>query len=171
MAGPDHNDAERFLRHFCQLIKRLGQNPDDDPKPLETKCPRDTTLDFETEGVRDQLIVVRFVRISSPLLKALAIQLRAPMLIEKRTALIVVALIALLRPIRKGAPRMPHVMSIIFANKFGRVLDVCDSGPQETEKQPCVIDFGCQQASSNNMLRAILERLCNNNVLVSFHVA
>ena len=46
------------------------------------------------------------------------------MLIEKRSALIVVAQIALLRPICEGAPRMPYVMSMVLANGFGRVLTI-----------------------------------------------
>ena len=62
------------------------------------------------------------------------------MLIELRTALIVVAQIALLRPIREGALRMPLVMSMVFANRFGRVLAVFDSGPQEAVFLPSVID-------------------------------
>ena len=48
---PDDKDAERFLRHFCQLFRRLGQNPDADPKPIEAECFRDTTLDLEAESV------------------------------------------------------------------------------------------------------------------------
>ena len=171
VARPDDKDAERFLRHFCQLVKRLGLNPDANSKPLEPECPRDTTLDLEAEGVRDLLNAVGFARISSPLLEALAIPSRAPMLIEKRTALIAVAQIALLRPIREGAPRMPHVMSIVFANGFGRVLAVFDSGPQEAVVPPGVIDFGGQRTSASEMRRAILERLGTNDVLVGFHVA
>ena len=93
------------------------------------------------------------------------------MLIEKRTALIVVAQIALLRPIREGAARMHHVMSMVLANGFGRVLAVFDSGPQEAVVPPGVIDFGGQRTSANEMRRAILERLGNNNVLEGFHVA
>ena len=46
VARPDNKDAERFLRHFCQLVRRLGQNSDADPKPIEPECPRDTTLDL-----------------------------------------------------------------------------------------------------------------------------
>ena len=93
------------------------------------------------------------------------------MLIEKRTALIVVAQIALLRQIREGAPRMPHVMSMVLAIGFGRVLAVFDNGPQEAVVPPGVIDFGGQRTSANDMRRAILERLGDSNVLVGFHVA
>ena len=92
------------------------------------------------------------------------------MLIEKRTAL-VVEQIALLRPIRESAPRMPHVMSMVLANGFGRVLAVFDRGPQEAVVPPGVIDFGGQRTSTNDMRQAILEHLGNNNVLVGFHVA
>ena len=93
------------------------------------------------------------------------------MLIENRTALIVVTPIALFRPIRKGAPRMPHVMSIILANGFGRLLAIFDSGPQEAVVPPGVIDFDGRRTSAIEMRRAILERFGNNNVLVGFHVA
>ena len=171
VARIDDKKAERFLRHFCQLVRKLGQNPDADPKPIETECPRDITLDLESEGVRDLLNAVGFARISSSLLEALAIASRAPILIEKRTALIVVAQIAFLRPIREGAPRMPHVMPMVLANGFRRVLAVFDSGLQEAVVPPGVIDFGGQRTSANDMRRAILERIGNNNVLVGFHVA
>ena len=130
MPRPDDKDAERFLRYFCQLVRRLGQNPDADTGPIDPECPCDTTLDIESKGVRDQLTAAGFARISSLLLETLAVT-RAPMLIEKRTAVIVVAQIALLRPIRESAPRMPHVMAIVLANGFGRVLAIYDSGPQE----------------------------------------
>ena len=166
----DDKDAERFLRHFCQLVRRLGKNPDADPKPLEPECPRGTTLDLEAKDVRDLLNAVKFARISSPLLEALAIQSRAPMLIEKRTVLIVVAQIALLKPIHEGAPRMLHVMSMVLANGFTRVLAVFGSGPQEAVVSPGVIDFVGQRTSASDIRRAILERLGNNNVLVNFHV-
>ena len=58
VARPNDKDAELFMRHFCQLVRRLGQNPEADPKPLEPECPRDTTLDLEAEGVRDLLNAV-----------------------------------------------------------------------------------------------------------------
>ena len=138
VARPNDSDAERFLRHFCQLVRRLGQNFDADPKPLEIEWPRDTTLDLEAEGVRDLLNAVGVARISSPLFEALATSSRAPMLIEKRTALIVVAQIALLRPVGEGAQKMPRVMSMVLANGFGRVLTVFDSGPQEAVVPPRV---------------------------------
>ena len=93
------------------------------------------------------------------------------MLIEKRIALIVVAQIALLRPIREGAPRMPHVMSMVLANGFGRVFVVFDSDPREAVVPPGVIDFGGQRTSINDMRQAILECLGKNNVPVGFHVA
>ena len=59
------------------------------------------------------------VRIHSRLLWIPAIPSRAPMLIEKRTALIVVAQIALLRPRFEGGPRKPYVISLVLANGFG----------------------------------------------------
>lgn len=96
MARPDDKDAKQLIRHLCQLVKRLGQNPDANPKPLKPECLRDTTLDLEAEGVRDLLNAVKYVRISSPFLKSFAIPSRAPMLIEKSTALIIVAQIAFL---------------------------------------------------------------------------
>ena len=92
------------------------------------------------------------------------------MLIEKGTALIVVAQIAILRPIREGAPRMPHVLSMVLANGFGGVLAVFDSGPKEAMVPPGVIYFDGRRTSAIDMRRAILERLGNNNVLVGFHV-
>ena len=90
VSRPDDKDAEIFLRYFCQLAKRHGQNFDADTRPIEPECPRDTTLDLEVEGVRDQLNAVGFARISSHFLETPAIP-RAPMLIKKRTVLIVVA--------------------------------------------------------------------------------
>ena len=93
------------------------------------------------------------------------------MLIEKRTALIVVAQIAFLRPICKGSSRMPHVMSLFFANGFWRFLAIFDTGPQEAVVSPGVIDFDGQRNSAAEMRRAILERNGNNNVLVGFHAA
>ena len=63
------------------------------------------------------------------------------MLIEKRTTRILIAHIALLRPIREDALRMLHVMSMVLANRFKRVLAVFDSGPQEAVAPANVIDF------------------------------
>ena len=48
---PDDKDAERFLRYFRQLVRRLGQDPYADLKPLETDCSLDTTLNLEAECV------------------------------------------------------------------------------------------------------------------------
>ena len=138
---PNDKDAERFLNHFCQLVRRLGQNPDAYPRPIMSECPLDTILDLEAEGVRDQLNAVGFARFSSPLLETPAIPSRATMVIEKRTALIVVAQIALLWPIHEGPPRMPHVMSMVFANGLGRDLAIFDSYPQEAVVPPGVIDL------------------------------
>ena len=58
VARPDDKDAERFVRHFCLLVWRLGSNPDAGPKPLETECPRDTTLNLEAKGAQDLLNAV-----------------------------------------------------------------------------------------------------------------
>ena len=69
----DDKDAARFLRYFCQLVWRLGPNFDGDPKPIEPECFRDTILDLEVKGVRDQLNAVRFACISSPFFETLAI--------------------------------------------------------------------------------------------------
>ena len=49
------------------------------------------------------------------------------MLIQKRTALIVVAHIVFFRPFRECDLRMPYVMSMVFTNKFGRVFAIFDS--------------------------------------------
>ena len=138
---PGDKDAEHFLRYFCHLVRRYGQNLDADFMPFETECSRDTTLDLETEGVRDQLNAVGFARFSNLFLETPAILSRAPMHIKKRTAIIMVAQMTLLRPIREGAPRMPHVMSMVFASGFGCVLAIFDSGPQEGMVPPGVIDF------------------------------
>ena len=73
VARPDDNNAERFLRHLCQLVRRLGQNPDANPKPLEPECPRDITLDLEAEGVRDLLNTVESASIFSLLFETPAI--------------------------------------------------------------------------------------------------
>ena len=70
------------------------------------------------------------------------------MLIEQRIALIVVAQIALFRPIREGASRMPYVMLMVFANGFRPVLAVFDSGLQEEVVLLGVIDFGVQRTSN-----------------------
>ena len=99
MPRPDYKDAERFWKYFCQLVRWYGINPDADPRPPEPECFCETTLDLKIEGVRDQLNAVGFARISTLLLETPAIRSRAPMLIKKRTALIVVAQIARLRPI------------------------------------------------------------------------
>ena len=171
VARPDDKDAEPVLRHFCSLVRRLGRNPDVDSKPLEPECLCDTRLDLEAEGVRDRLNAVEFARISSSLLEILTSPSRAPMLIAKRSALIVVAHIALLRPICESAPRMPNVMSMVLANGFGRVLAVFYSSFEKAVVPFGVIDFGGKRTSANDMRRAILERLGNNNVLVGYHVA
>ena len=93
------------------------------------------------------------------------------MLFEKRTAFIVVAQIALLRPIREGAPRMTYVIAIVLANGFGRILAIFDSGPQEAVVPLNVIDFDVRWTSAIDMRRAILERLGSNNVLLAINVA
>ena len=66
---------------------------------------------------------------------------------------------------------MTHVMSMVLANGFGRVLAILDSGLQEAVVPPGVIDFDGQRTSVTEMRLAISERLENNNVLVGFHVA
>ena len=126
----DNKDAERFLRYFRQLVVRFGQNPDADFKPFAPEDFRDNTINLEAEGVRDE-VNTGPVRIHSRLLSIPAIPSRAPMLIEKRTALIVVAQIALLRPRLEGGHQKPYVISLVLANGFGRVLAIFDSGPQE----------------------------------------
>lgn len=93
------------------------------------------------------------------------------MLINKRTALIIVAQIVLLWPIRECAPSMLHVMLMVFANEFERIRAVFDSGPQEAVMPPGMIDFDGRQTSAIDMRRDILERFGNNNVLVTFQVA
>ena len=110
------------------------------------------------------------VRIHSRLLSIPAIPSRAPMLIEKRTALIVVAQIALLRPRLEGGPRKPYVISLVLANGFGRVLAIFESGPQEAVMPAGVIDHEGRHATIDEMRQAILKRLGNNNALVGFHL-
>ena len=66
---------------------------------------------------------------------------------------------------------MPHVVAMVLANRFGRVLAIYDAGPQEAVVSPDVIDFDGRRTSPIDMRRAILERLGNNNVLVGFYVA
>ena len=110
------------------------------------------------------------VRIHSRLLSIPAIPSSAPMLIEKRTGLIVVAQIALLRPRLEGGQRKPYVISLVLANKFGRVLTVFDSGPQEAVMPAGVIDHEGRHATIDEMRQAILKCLGNNNALVGFHL-
>ena len=119
-----------MLRYFHQLVVRFGQNQDPDPNPIESDNPKDNTINLEADGVRNQ-VNTKFVRIHSRLLSIPAIPLREPMLIEKRTELIVVAQIALLRPRLEGGHQKPYVISLVLANGFGRVLAIFDSGPQE----------------------------------------
>ena len=147
---PDPTNAERFLRYFCQLAKRLEQTPDADPRPIELECPRDTTLDLEAKSFSNKLNAVEFARISSSLLETPAVP-KALMLIEKRPALIVVAQIDIFRPIRESAPRMPLVLSMVLANGFGRVPAIFDSGTQEVVLPPGLIDFDGRQTSAIDM--------------------
>ena len=58
-------------------------------------------------------------------------------------ALITVAPIAFLRPICEGAPKLSHVMTLVVANGYGRILAVFDSGSQLGPTMPVgVMDFG-----------------------------
>lgn len=98
------------MRHFRELVARHDKNPDAYPRPLEPELPRDSTLDFEAEGVRDEINAAGFVRLCSLLFDAALIPPRTSLLIEKRSALIVVAQVALLRSRVEGAGRMPRVM-------------------------------------------------------------
>ena len=78
----------------------------------------------------------------------------------------------MLRPIRAGTPRMPHVMTLVLANGYGRVLAVYDSGPQDgATGPPGVMDFGGTRTTAAEKRRHILERLANNKYLVGFHLA
>ena len=165
----DGKDAERFLRYFRQLVVRYGQNPDADPKLIEPEDPRDNTINLEAEDVRDE-VNTGPVRINSRLLSIPAIPSRAPMFIEKRTALIVVAKIALLRPRLEGGPRKPYVISLVLANGFGRVLTIFDSGPKEAVIPAGVIDHEGRHATIDEMRQAILKRLGNINALVGFYL-
>lgn len=66
---------------------------------------------------------------------------------------------------------MPYVMSMVLADGFGRVLFIFESGVQKSVVMPGVIDFGGKRSSANDMRRAILKRLGDNNMLVNFFVA
>ena len=93
-------------------------------------------------------------------------------LIEVRTALIVVARIGLLRPIREGAPGLPFVATLLLAYGYGRVLAVFDNGPKDgAALPPGVVDYGGKRTLAADMRKFILEHLGNNNVLVGFHLA
>ena len=92
------------------------------------------------------------------------------MLIEKRTAPIVVAQIALLRSRLEDGPRKPYVISLILANGFCRVLAIFDSGPQDALMPAGVIDHEGRYATIDEMRQAILKHLKNNNALVGFHL-
>lgn len=166
----DNKDAERFLRHFRQFVVSHHRDPDADPKPLAPECPGDTNLDIEENGAKDKVDAVVFVRYSSLLLDSTPVPSRALFLFEKRTALIVVASIALLRPVRESAPRMPHVMTFLLANGLGRVLAVFDSSPQDGAAVPP----GDQLRQSTNLggRNAFLYFGAprHQQVLVKFHV-
>ena len=114
----DEKDAERFLPHYRQLVVRLHQDFDADPRPLAPKCPHDDILNIKTDGANNKVNAVSFVRYSSLLLDSMPVTSRAPLLVEKRSALIVVATIALIRPNRESARRLPHVMKLLLANGF-----------------------------------------------------
>ena len=92
------------------------------------------------------------------------------MLFEKRTALIVVAQIALFRPRLDSGPHKPYVIPLVLANGFGRVLAIFDSSPQEAVMPVGVIDHKGRHATIDEMRQAIFKRLENNNALVGFHL-
>ena len=95
-----------------------------------------------------------------------------PIQVELSSAIIVVARVAMLRPIRAGTPRMPHVMTLVLANYYGRLLAVYDSGPQDgATVYPGVVYFDGTRSKAAEMRRHILEQIGNINYLVGFHLA
>ena len=171
-ARKDDVEAERFLWAFRDAAIRLRQDPDAEPEPIVEECPRDSTLDIENPETRSEANTVGFVRFNSRLLDCSFFPTREPLPIEVRTALIVVASIGLLRPIREGAPRLPFVATLLLANGYGRVLAVFESGPQDgAALPPGVVDYGGKRTLAADMCKFILEHLGNNNVLVGFHLA
>ena len=157
------------MRYFHQLVVCFGQNANADPKPIEPENSRDNTINLEAEGVHDKANTGP-VRIHKRLLSITAIPSLALMLTEKRTALIVVAQISLLRPMLESGSRKPYVISLVLTNGFGRVLAIFDSGLQEAVMPAGVIDHEGRYATIDEMRLAILNRLRNNNALVDFYL-
>ena len=133
---------------------------------------RAATLDIDDPDTRSEVDTVGIVRFNSRLLDCLLFPTREPFPIEVRTALIVVARIGFLRPIRDGAQRLPFVATVLLANGFGRVLAVFDSGFQDgAALPPGVGDYGGKRTSAAEIRKFIFEHPSNNNVLVGVHLA
>ena len=163
--------AEQFLEAFCQAATRLGQNPDADARPIAPEVPHDHTLDFEVEETRALINSLGQIRYNSRLLDISLVPSAWPLQMDVSSALITVARIAFLRPIREGAPKLPHVMTLVLANGYGRILAVFDSGPQLGATMPvCVMDFGGVRTTAAEMRQHLLRYLSDTNYLVGFHL-
>ena len=169
-----NNDVETklFLWEFRGAAIILRLYPDEEPEPTVEECQRDPTLHIKDFDMRSEADAFGFVQFNSRLHDSSSFPTCEPLPIKVRTALIVVARIGLLRPIRDGAPRLPFVATQLLANGFNRVLAVFDSGPQDgAALPPCVVDYGGKRASAADMRKFKLKHLGNNNVLVGFHLA
>ena len=93
-------------------------------------------------------------------------------MIEKRSALIVVAQIGLYRTRSDSAPRELFVASILLADSFGRVLAFFKSISikEASRVAPGVRALGANFHYKSDMRRELLNYLRSNNVLVGFHV-
>ena len=90
---------------------------------------------------------------------------------DVNSALITVAQIAFLRPIREGAPKLPHVMTQVLANGYGRILAVFDSGHQLGATMPVgVMDFEVVCTTATEMRQHLLRYLSDTNYFVGFHL-
>ena len=162
-----------FIECLRQKFIDLGRNPDADPSPIGPYAPSDKTLDASNDEVRAQVDTVGFTRTASPLFDIISIPSRASVVVEKSSALIVVAQIGLYPANLEGAPRVPFVASLLLANGFGRPLVFFESISVKEAScvAPGVRALGSNFSYQTDMRRGLLSYLGNNNVLIGVHVS
>lgn len=127
-----------------------------EPWPIVERFPHDSTLIIKNPDTRSEADAVSVVQLNSRLLDFSFFPTRQPLLIEVCSALIVVTLIGLLRPIRDGARRLPFVATLLLADSCGCVLVIFDSNFKDGVALPFAVVNYCSKRTSAAELRKFM---------------
>ena len=173
----DNDKLEEFITAFEESVIDNLRDPQADPQPITPYVPCDQTIDLTGPNVVEHIDIFGSTRYGSKLLDltlfpAVDPEDRAPSLpvISPERALIVVARISLLRGLFEGAPRAPHVTTLLLATGYGHVLAVSCGEPRDGTPPVGTVDYGGTATSVDGMRLLIWEFLGRNNYLVGFHV-